>query len=80
MTNNTFALEGSCPITEITSREKEIITRLAYGDSYKEIGSNLHITTNTVKYHITNILRKTGYRSTTSLVAYAVAREVITIA
>ena len=49
---------------EFTSREFDIIRELAQGRKYEEIAADLGITPNTVKYHIKNILQKTGYQNT----------------
>lgn len=48
---------------EITSREREIITRVALGLDNREIAKALHISPKTVKNHLTNIFDKTGVRS-----------------
>ncbi len=50
---------GCSPGEELlTRREGEILTLLAQGLSYAEIGSTLSITENTVKTHIKNLYRK----------------------
>ena len=42
----------------ITSRETEILYLMSQGKSSKEIGTQLHISTQTVQRHIKNIYRK----------------------
>ena len=62
---------------EFTSREFDIIRELAQGRKYEEIAADLDITLNTVKYHIKNILQKTGYQNTLQLVAEVVEKRLI---
>lgn len=47
----------------ITGREREIILFLEKGLTYKEIGSELFISANTVSNHVASIYKKTGQRS-----------------
>lgn len=63
--------------TEFTAREFDIIRELVLGRKYEEIAENLNITPNTVKYHIKNILQKTGYQNTLQLVAEVVEKRLI---
>ena len=46
--------------TDLTAREKEILTRIADGASNKEIADSLFISQHTVKSHIYNIYKKIG--------------------
>lgn len=62
---------------ELTGREFDIIRELAQGRKYEEIAADLGITPNTVKYHIKNILQKTGYQNTLQLVAEVVEKRLI---
>ena len=62
---------------ELTTRELDVLRQLALGYKYEEIAENLFITTNTVKYHIKNLLTKTGYRSTLQLVVDVVSKRLI---
>ena len=68
---------GYSDSTEFTSREFDIFRELARGRKYEEIAANLNITPNTVKYHIKNILQKTGYQNTLQLVAEVVEKRLI---
>ncbi len=47
----------------LTSREHEILTRIAQGHSNKVIGRDLNISDGTVKVHVKHILKKMGMRS-----------------
>ncbi len=53
----------------LTSRESEILKRLASGRSYKEISFGLGISTQTVYSHAKRLFRKLGVRSKTEAVA-----------
>jgi len=48
---------------ELTERERQILELIATGASNKEIGYRLHLTENTVKYYVTNILQKLHVRN-----------------
>ena len=62
---------------EFTKRELEVIRDLAAGKRYEEIGESLFMSANTVKYHVKNILQKTGFHSTIQLVAEVVEKQLI---
>ena len=62
---------------EFTERELDVIRALAAGYRYEEIAETLYMSLNTVKYHIKNILQKTGFRSTIQLVAEVVEKRLI---
>lgn len=68
---------GDIDSTELTEREYEVISELALGYKYEEIANKLNISVNTVKYHIKNLLAKTGYRSSIQLVADAIEKKLI---
>jgi DNA-binding NarL/FixJ family response regulator len=44
----------------LTARESQILESVLWGRSNKEIASNLAISERTVKFHVSNILSKTG--------------------
>jgi len=58
---------------QLTPREKELITALSEGSSYKMIAANLFISVDTVRSHIKNIYVK--MQAHTQLEAVAKARE-----
>ena len=62
---------------EFTERELDVIRALAAGKRYEEIGEALFMSANTVKYHVKNILQKTGFHSTIQLVAEVVEKRLI---
>ena len=62
---------------EFTERELDIIRALAAGNRYEEMAETLYMSQNTVKYHVKNILQKTGFRSTIQLVAEVVEKRLV---
>ncbi len=68
---------GEADSRDFTERELEVIRELTIGNKYDVIAENLGISGNTVKYHIKNILQKTGFRSTLQLVAEVVDKKLI---
>lgn len=62
---------------EFTDRELDIIRALAGGNHYEEISRALFMSPNTVKYHVKNILQKTGFKNTIQLVAEVVEKRLI---
>jgi two-component system, NarL family, nitrate/nitrite response regulator NarL len=57
----------------LTSREREIVTLVAEGQSNKEIARQLGLTDGTVKIHLHNIYRKLEVGNRTSLTALALS-------
>ena len=55
----------------ITDRQADVLRLVAEGISNKEIAARLHLSPRTVEKHIESLLRKTGSRSRTQLVAIA---------
>ena len=68
---------GYADSNELTERELDVLRQLALGNKYDEIAENLGVSANTVKYHIKNLLMKTGYRSALQLVADVVSKRLI---
>jgi DNA-binding NarL/FixJ family response regulator len=61
----------------LTRREQEILHLLAQGLPNKEIADQLYISTRTVKFHVSTILRKLAAGNRTEAVARAVDRGLI---
>jgi len=61
-----------------TSREREIIRRLAVGKSHKEISAELGITLRTVETYRGRIMMKTGVHSLADLIHYAIREKIVT--
>lgn len=62
---------------EFTDWELDVIRALAAGNRYEEMAETLFMSPNTVKYHVKNILQKTGFRNTIQLVAEVVEKRLI---
>ena len=62
---------GNANNHDFTDRELEILRELISGDSNAEIGKRLCIGASTVKYHVQNMLEKTGMHTRTELAAMA---------
>jgi DNA-binding NarL/FixJ family response regulator len=56
---------------ELTARQLQILELIAEGLTYKEVGSTLHISENTVKYHMGEILKRLHLKNREQVVAYA---------
>jgi DNA-binding NarL/FixJ family response regulator len=63
LTNAPQSRRASSPLDELTERERQILERVAAGDSNKEIGAQLGLTEKTVKHHMSNILQKLQVRN-----------------
>jgi two-component system response regulator DegU len=69
------APEADFPLfTPLSDREIEVLERIADGGSNKEIADTLKISTQTVKNHISSILRKLSLNDRTQAVLYALRR------
>jgi len=66
---------GKPPPTLLSKREKEILTRIARGESNKEIAQHFNISAQTVKNHITAILRKLHVPDRTAATVVALEQE-----
>jgi DNA-binding NarL/FixJ family response regulator len=55
----------------LSERELEVLKLVASGASNREIAKKLYITEGTVKNHISNVLRKLGFRDRTQAALYA---------
>ena len=68
---------GLAKSDEFTDRELDVIRTMAQGMKYEEISDTLCMSVNNVKYHIRNILQKTGFHSTVQLVSEVVEKRLI---
>lgn len=62
---------------DLTQRETQILRHVALGLSNEEIGRSLHITADTVKEHVRNVLRKIGVNGRTQAAVWAVRRGLV---
>ncbi len=68
------ALAGDDPIHQLSPREREILQRIAKGDSNKHIARAFDIAETTVKIHVQHILRKLGLSNRVHAAVYAAER------
>jgi DNA-binding NarL/FixJ family response regulator len=61
----------------LTAREKEVLTCLVNGLSYKMIAADLHISYETVRSHMKNIYEKLHVASLTEVVAKAIHQNIL---
>lgn len=61
----------------LTKREKEVLREITKGRSNKEIAAELHITEQTVKTHVSNVLAKLEVDDRTQAALYAVKNGVV---
>ncbi|MFT3928631.1 MAG: LuxR C-terminal-related transcriptional regulator [Myxococcales bacterium] len=60
-----------------SAREREVLAQLARGHSNKQIARNLHLSENTVKFHLKNLYKKLDADSRDAALATAALRGVI---
>ena len=63
----------------LSAREVEVLQLIAKGNSNKEVGKALHISTATVKTHLIHIYNKLGVSDRTSAVTTALEKGIITL-
>ena len=51
------------PLHALSERQMQVLTLLADGYSYEEIGARLFISLNTVKFHVRSIFLRLGVRN-----------------
>ncbi|MDR2875233.1 MAG: response regulator [Methylobacillus sp.] len=70
-------IRGGADDVKLSPREKEIIVKLARGDSNKEIARELKLSESTVKIHVQGILRKLNLASRVQAAVYAVEHGLV---
>lgn len=65
---------GCAQSIEFTPKEMEVLRLLSVCKNYRELGKELGISERTVRYHLSNMLDKTGFETPMQLV-FAVAQE-----
>lgn len=68
---------GFAKSTELTEREIDILRLLVEGLTDKEIGERLYISLSTVRYHVNNLISKTGQSSRTELAVNAIRSGIV---
>ncbi len=69
--------EPASPLMRLTSREREILRRIAEGLSNKEIAADLGLSVRTVEAHRASVMGKLGVHKVTNLVRLAIREGLI---
>ena len=75
--NRTTQVEVPATIYELSALELDILERVALGDGYKEIGSVLHLSPYTIKYHFNKVLNKLAIDSRAEAIRVAIQAGLI---
>lgn len=67
----------SDPLTDLTTREREILLEIARGHSNREIGTHLHLSEATVKVHVGRILTKLDLRDRAQVIVHAYEHGIV---
>jgi two-component system nitrate/nitrite response regulator NarL len=70
-------LNRSESVDELTPREIEVLEQIVAGATNQEIAKNLHITKNTVKIHLRNILEKLHVQNRIQAAVHAVRKGLV---
>jgi DNA-binding CsgD family transcriptional regulator len=60
---------AAAPLSDLTSREAEVLRAIAAGKTNAQIAASLYVTEGTIKSHVKHILRKMGASNRTEAVA-----------
>jgi DNA-binding NarL/FixJ family response regulator len=71
------SLDSPERMTELTTREREVVQLLAEGKGNKDVAVAMRVSVKTVEAHRSNINRKLSIRTTSDLVRYAVRNAII---
>jgi len=77
--NREEKLEARASIEQITPREQEVLSSLAEGLSNKEIAAKLHMSVDTERTHMMNILNKLGVHSRIQALLFAARHGLVEI-
>jgi DNA-binding CsgD family transcriptional regulator len=61
------------PLSQLTTREREVLRRAALGETNAQIASGLGVTVHAVKFHLASIFRKLGVGNRTRAAAVFLA-------
>jgi DNA-binding NarL/FixJ family response regulator len=64
----------TAPAERLTPRERQVVARVATGESNREIATHLGLSEITVKHHVSSIFDKLGVSNRAELAAYATSR------
>ena len=63
--------------SRLTPREREVLQRIAEGESHQKVAEILHISPRTVDTHCNNIMKKLDIHDTAGLVTYAIKNGIL---
>lgn len=66
---------ASDPWAGLTPQEREVLERVARGETNRQIGVDLHLSEKTVKHYVSNILDKVGVDNRAAAAAWLVERK-----
>jgi NarL family two-component system response regulator LiaR len=72
-------VRGGPLIEALSEREKEVLRQLAHGRTNQEIAQELHVSAETVKTHVGNILSKLQLSHRTQAVIYALKQGLVSL-
>lgn len=72
--------ERLSPAPQLSRREREVLTLLAQGLTAESVGSRIGVSTETVRTHTRNAIRKTGARNRVHAIALALKRGEVELA
>jgi len=72
-------VRGGPLVEALSEREKEVLRQLAHGRTNHEIAQELHVSAETVKTHVGNILSKLQLSHRTQAVIYALKRGLVSL-
>jgi two-component system, NarL family, response regulator LiaR len=72
-------VRGGPLVEALSEREKEVLRQLAHGRTNQEIAQELHVSPETVKTHVGNILSKLQLSHRTQAVIYALKRGLVSL-
>jgi NarL family two-component system response regulator LiaR len=75
-TEDLLSGSGEAPI-DLTDREREVLLLLAKGMTNKQIGKRLHLSPFTVRYHVSQLIKKLGAANRAAVVATATRQGLI---
>ena len=58
-------------LAELAPQQMEVLTLVAQGMTYREVGEALHLSERTVKYHMGEILQRLHLENRAQVIAYA---------
>ena len=68
---------GNAKKVDLTARELDVLREMMHGYTNEEIAASLEISVNTVRAHIQNMLKKTGFKNRLALVVHAARLGVV---